>query len=389
MPKIAALIVAAGRGERAGDGPPKQYRPLAGRSVLARSIDAMLASPRVTAAIVAIREEHWALYDAAAPADPRLLPPVVGGDERALTVRAGLEALAADPPDIVLIHDAARPFATSATVERVIDALAEADGAFAASPVYDSLRVVEDGAYVRPLPRDGVWRAETPQGFRFDAILAAHRASDDAGASDDAEIARRAGLRVVASPSDGDNFKITAPDDFARAERSLAMSAGDLAAPETRTGFGYDVHAFAPGDAVILCGVAIPHDRALKGHSDADVAMHALTDAIFGAIGEGDIGRWFPPSDPQWKGAASRIFLEKAMERLRARGGALTNADVTIICEQPKIGPHAGAMIAALAEIMAVDPARLSVKATTSERLGFTGRKEGVAATAVATVRTP
>lgn len=387
MPKIAALIVAAGRGERAGDGPPKQYREVAGRAVLARSVDAMLASPRVDAVLAAIREEHRPLYDAAVAADIRLAPPVVGADERAMTVRAGLEALAAESPDLVLIHDAARPFVSAATVERVIDALNEADGAFAATPVVDSLRVVESGAYVRPLPRDGVWRAETPQGFRFDAILAAHRANDDPAASDDAEIARAAGLRVVPVPSDGDNFKITAPADFDRAERTIAMSARNAALPEIRTGLGYDVHAFAPGDAVILCGVPVPHGRSLKGHSDADVAMHALTDAIFGAIGEGDIGRWFPPSESRWKGASSRIFLEKAMERLRARGGALLNADLTIICERPKIGPHADAMVAALAEIMDVAPERLSVKATTSERLGFTGREEGIAATAIATAR--
>ncbi|MEO1612835.1 MAG: 2-C-methyl-D-erythritol 2,4-cyclodiphosphate synthase, partial [Pseudomonadota bacterium] len=253
-----------------------------------------------------------------------------------------------------------------------------------ATPVVDSLRVVENGVYVRPLPRDGVWRAETPQAFRFDEILAAHRANADPKAGDDVEIARAVGLDAVPVESRADNFKITTPGDFARAEERLAPMLTDI-----RVGHGYDVHAFAPGDAVILCGVSIPHDRSLKGHSDADVAMHTLTDAIFGAIAEGDIGRWFPPSDPQWKGAASHIFLEKAVERVRARRGVIASVDVTIICERPKIGPHAEAMIAELSRIMDLDRSRISVKATTSERLGFTGREEGIAATATATVRLP
>ena len=384
MPKIAALIVAAGKGARAGGAVPKQYQTVAGEAVLARSIRAMLQVEKVDKVTVCIRPEDRDLYDDLAPDSSRLTPPVDGAGERALTVRAGLEALAKDPPDIVLIHDAARPFVEAATIEGVIDALETAEGAFAATPVVDSLRAVENGAYARPLPREGVWRAETPQGFRFDAILAAHRASEDPKTTDDAEIARAHGLRVVPVESGGDNFKITTPADFKRAEQRLRATMTDI-----RVGQGYDVHAFAPGDAVTLCGVDIPHGKRLKGHSDADVAMHALTDAIFGALAEGDIGRWFPPSDPQWKGAASRIFLEKAMERVRARGGALSNADVTIICERPKIGPHAEAMIAELATIMGVAPDRISVKATTSERLGFTGREEGIAAMATATVRLP
>ena len=384
MTRIAALIVAAGKGERAGGGVPKQYRNIAGRMVLSRSIDAMLSSPRITGVQVCIRKEDAELYAAAATDDPRLRPPTIGGASRAETVRAGLEAMADDPPDFVLIHDAARPFVRPATLDAVIDALKEAPGAFAGTPVVDSLRVLEDGNYARPLPRDGVWRAETPQAFRFDDILSAHRSCADADATDDVEIARRAGLRVVAVQSEGDNFKITAPEDFEKAERRLAAMLSDI-----RVGQGYDVHAFAPGDSVILCGVEIPHDRALKGHSDADVAMHALTDAIFGAIAEGDIGRWFPPTDPQWKGAASEIFLAKAVERVRARGGALANADVTIICERPKVGPHADAMVAELSRILDLAPDRINVKATTSERLGFTGREEGIAAMATATVRLP
>ena len=384
MTRIAALIVAAGKGERAGGGTPKQYREIRGRAVLARSVSAFLSSQRITEVVVCIRDGDRARYASVAPDDNRMRPPVIGAASRAGTVRAGLEVLAEDPPDFVLIHDAARPFVTSKTIEAVIDALSVHQGAFAATPVFDSLRVIENGEYARPLPRDGVWRAETPQGFKFGDILDAHRNLDDVEATDDVEIARRAGMRVKAVASDGDNFKITAPEDFTKAERRLSEML-----PDIRVGHGFDVHAFDEGDAVVLCGVAIPHDRSLNGHSDADVAMHALTDAIFGAIAEGDIGRWFPPSDPRWKGAASSIFLAKAVERVRDRGGELANADVTIICERPKVGPHAEAMAAELARILDIAAERINVKATTSERLGFTGREEGIAAMATATVRLP
>ncbi len=377
--KTVALIVAAGRGTRAGGGLPKQYRAVGGEPVLRRTIRALLASPLVDGALTVIHPDDVALYAAAAPEDPRLLPPVHGGAERALSVLAGLEALAEAAPDLVLIHDAARPFVSPRVIADVVEALGSHDGALAAIPIVDALRREEGGLCGAPVPREGVWRAQTPQGFRFPAILAAHRANPDPKAADDAEIARAAGLSVRLVESEAENFKITAPRDFERAERQAAMR-------EIRVGQGYDVHAFAPGGEVTLCGVSIPFDKALSGHSDADVAMHALTDAIFGAIAEGDIGRWFPPSDPQWKGADSAIFLRKAMERLAARGARLTNADVTIVCERPKITPHAPAMIARLAEIMDVEPGRISVKATTSERLGFTGREEGIAALALATV---
>ncbi|MEX2520630.1 MAG: bifunctional 2-C-methyl-D-erythritol 4-phosphate cytidylyltransferase/2-C-methyl-D-erythritol 2,4-cyclodiphosphate synthase [Paracoccaceae bacterium] len=380
--QTTALIVAAGRGARAGDGPPKQYREVAGAPVLRRTIAAFLASPLIDAVLVVIHPDDAEAYAAAAPVDPRLLAPAHGGAERALSVRAGLEALADAAPERVLIHDAARPFVSQRVIADVAAALETHDGALAAIPIVDAVRRAEAGLCGAPIPREGLWRAQTPQGFRFPAILAAHRANSDPAAADDAEIARAAGIAVALVESEPENFKITTPRDFERAERQAAMD-------ETRVGQGYDVHAFTAGEAVILCGVKIPFERALAGHSDADVAMHALTDAIFGAVGEGDIGRWFPPSEPEWRGAASSIFLEKAMERLRARGGRLTNADVTIICERPKITPHAPAMIAALARIMAVEPTRISVKATTSERLGFTGREEGVAAMATATVRLP
>lgn len=380
--QTAALIVAAGRGVRAGDGAPKQYRDVAGAPVLRRTISAFLASPLIDKVLVVIHPDDVAIYAATAPVDPRLTPPIFGASERALSVRAGLEALSAAPPDRVLIHDAARPFVSQRVIGDVAAALDIHHGALAAIPIVDAVRRAEGALCGEPIPREGLWRAQTPQGFRFGAILAAHRANRDPAAADDAEIARAAGLSVALVESEAENFKITTKRDFERAERQAAMD-------ETRVGQGYDVHAFSEGDSVILCGVKIPFQRALCGHSDADVAMHALTDAIFGALGEGDIGRWFPPSEPEWRGAASSIFLEKAMERLGARGGRLTNADVTIICERPKITPHAPEMIASLARIMAVEPARISVKATTSERLGFTGREEGVAAMATATVRLP
>lgn len=377
--KIAALIVAAGRGTRAGGGLPKQYRPLSGAPVLRKTINAMLASDRITLLATVIHPDDAAAYGDAAPDDPRILPPVHGGAERALSVRAGLEALAEHAPDLVLIHDAARPFVSLKTIHNVIDALDQNEGAIAAAPVVDALLRAQGNSHAGSISRENIWAAQTPQGFRFARILDAHRTNENQKAADDAEIARAAGIAVTLVEGDADNFKLTTPGDFRRAERRNRM-------PEFRVGQGYDVHAFTEGASVTLCGVDIPHDKALKGHSDADVAMHALTDAIFGAIAEGDIGRWFPPSDPQWKGAPSRIFLEKAMERVAARGGVLVNADLTIICERPKIGPHAESMIAALAEIMKVEPGRISVKATTSERLGFTGREEGIAATAIAMV---
>lgn len=382
---IAALIVAAGRGTRAGGDVPKQYRSVVGDMVLTRTIRAVLAS-RVDVVKVVIHPDDQRLYDQAVCTidDARLHPPVIGASQRALSVLNGLEGLASAAPDRVLIHDAARPFVASQTIDDLIGALETHEGAMAAIPVVDALRRGENGFCGAPVPRDGLWRAQTPQGFRFADILAAHRANQDASAADDAEIARGAGMRVKLVEASTENFKITTSADFARAERQIMATGEDF-----RTGQGYDVHALVEGDGVILCGVTIPYHQALSGHSDADVAMHALTDAIFGAIAEGDIGRWFPPSEAQWKGAASSIFLEKAMERARARGGRLVNCDLTIICERPKIGPHAAAMISSLADIMGVAPDRISVKATTSEKLGFTGREEGIAAMATATIALP
>ena len=378
----AALIVAAGRGTRLGSETPKQYLPLAGRAVLRHALDAFLDHPGIDRIAVVIHPDDTAAHAAATAgiADPRLLPPVIGAATRAGSVRAGLEALADAPPDRVLIHDAARPFVSARLISATLAALETQAGALPALPVVDALWRAAGGMAEAPVARDGLWRAQTPQGFRFAPILAAHRAGTDPDAADDAALARAAGLAVALVPGEEGNFKITGPGDLARARRRLE------AQMDIRTGTGFDVHAFGPGDSVTLCGVTIPHSHGLVGHSDADVALHAVTDAIFGALAEGDIGQWFPPSDPSWKGAASEIFLAKAVERAAARGFRITHVDCTLVCELPKIGPHAAAMRAELARIARLDLDRISVKATTPERLGFTGRGEGIAALATATL---
>jgi 2-C-methyl-D-erythritol 4-phosphate cytidylyltransferase/2-C-methyl-D-erythritol 2,4-cyclodiphosphate synthase len=304
-------------------------------------------------------------------------------------VHNGLESLTGNPPDLVLIHDAARPFIDSPTIDRTIDALQDHDGALVAVQVVDTLKRAEGKFSGETVDRAGLWRAQTPQGFRFQPILAAHRrAASGPEMTDDAAVAEAAGIRVVLVPGIVNNFKVTTRADFERAEHMMAEQR--VAVPlEYRTGSGYDVHRLIDGDGVWLCGVKIPHDMKLEGHSDADVAMHALTDAILGAIAAQDIGAHFPPSDPQWRGAPSWKFLDHAMKLVAAKGGQVTHCDVTIICERPKVGPHRDAMIARLAEIMGVDPHRISVKATTTEKLGFTGRGEGIAAQAMATVALP
>lgn len=373
--------MAAGRGRRIGDLPPKQYRPLGSESMLARSVRALLADPGIDLLQIVIHPDDAALYAEALAAvrDPRLLPPVPGAETRAASVLLGLEALAARAPARVLIHDAARPFLPRATLAAVLQALETAPAAFPVLPVVDALWSGTDGTADAPVPRAALWRAQTPQGFDFPAILAAHRAHRG-DAADDVAVARAAGIPVRLVPGDEANFKITTAEDLARAQRLVGETM------DIRTGNGFDVHAFGPGDTVTLCGVSLPFPRGLVGHSDADVGMHALTDAIFGALAEGDIGQWFPPSDPQWRGAASEIFLRKAAERALERGFALSHLDVTLVCEAPKIGPHAEAMRAALAGIAGIEIGRVSVKATTSERLGFTGRGEGIAALATATL---
>jgi len=341
--------------------------------------------------IVVIQPEDSGLYQAASQSfSSRLRPPVAGGAERQDSVRSGLEALAASPPDRVLIHDAARPFVDPALITRVIASLDAHSAALPCLPVTDTLTVAKDGRVTGTLPRDGLWRAQTPQGFRFDAILAAHRAAaNEANAfTDDAGIAQWFGLDVALVEGSEANRKLTSAEDIAGADELLRLRAQQALGTQ-RVATGYDVHAFGPGDAVILCGVRIPHDKKLIGHSDADVGMHALTDALLGTIADGDIGVHFPPSDARWRGAASELFLKDAAARLKARGGVIVHVDLTFICEGPRIGPHRDAMRAKLAECLGLDVGQVSIKATTNEGLGFIGRGEGIAAMATATVRLP
>ncbi|OOY20610.1 bifunctional 2-C-methyl-D-erythritol 4-phosphate cytidylyltransferase/2-C-methyl-D-erythritol 2,4-cyclodiphosphate synthase [Thioclava sp. DLFJ5-1] len=369
----AIIIVAAGRGTRAGGETPKQWQSLAGQPVLAHTVAAFKGIGRI---VVVLHPEDMTRGIAQFQGEVALC---AGGASRDASVRNALEMLEGSGVEKVLIHDGARPLVSRAVIEGVLEALDSAQAAAPALPVSDALWTGENGQVTGTQDRHGLYRAQTPQGFDFDAILSAHRAHPG-GAADDVEVARAAGLSVAITRGSEDNLKITYPEDFARAERLL----GDKM--DIRLGHGYDVHAFEPGDHVTLCGIAVPHDKKLKGHSDADVGMHALTDAIYGALAEGDIGRHFPPSDPQWKGAASEIFLDHAVKLAETRGFRLGNADVTLICERPKIGPHAAEMAQALARIIGIEPGRISVKATTSERLGFTGREEGIAAIATATL---
>ena len=389
----AAIIVAAGRGMRLGGPVPKQYQGLGAEMVLTRTLRAALACSDIDTLLVAIHPDAAEIYaEAAAPLnDPRLLPPVHGGAERSDTVRLALEALAGLAPDIVLIHDAARPFASPALYTALAGHARYGIGAIAAEPVVDALwreaADLPEPMADAPAPRAGLWRAQTPQAFPYGALLAAHRASylaKGAPALDDAEVFRRAGGQVRLIPGESDNFKITTAADLARAERLVAAREAQM--NDIRVGHGFDVHRFCPGDHVTLCGVVIAHHHGLDGHSDADVGLHALTDAIYGAIGDGDIGQHFPPSDPQWKGAESHIFLSHAGQRVAARGGRIANVDVTLLCEHPKIGPHAGAMKARIGALLGLEPDRVSIKATTMERMGFVGREEGMGAMATATV---
>ncbi|HYG85805.1 MAG TPA: bifunctional 2-C-methyl-D-erythritol 4-phosphate cytidylyltransferase/2-C-methyl-D-erythritol 2,4-cyclodiphosphate synthase [Azospirillum sp.] len=385
MPSCIALIVAGGSGQRFGAERPKQYHDLAGQAVLRHTVEAFLNHPAVTSVQVVIHPAHRDLYDAAIAGLP-LPAPVSGGATRQDSVRNGLEALAhpAPGPDLVLIHDAARPLVDAGTIQAVVDALADRPGAIAAVPVTDTLKRSDGGLVGATVDRAALWRAQTPQGFRYPDILAAHRAASGLDLTDDAAVAERAGLAVALVPGKEENFKVTTQDDLARAEGIVGRHLGDI-----RTGSGFDVHRFAEGDAVMLCGVRVPHTHRLEGHSDADVGLHALTDAILGAIGDGDIGSHFPPADPRWRGADSGAFLRHAAELVRVRGGRIAHVDVTVICERPKVGPHRAAMVARVAELLGIEEGRVSVKATTTERLGFTGRGEGIAAQAVATVRLP
>lgn len=392
-----ALIVAAGRGSRfaaAGQpGAPKQYRDLGGMAVLRRAALPFLAHPKIDGVRVVIHADDRALYDEAM-AGLDLLPPVHGGESRQDSVRLGLESLAGQTPGQVLIHDAARPFVDGAIIERSLAALSRHPGAIAAVPLADSLKRGASDVITAAVEREGLWRAQTPQAFRYADILAAHRkvaAAEnlgyDRGFTDDAAVMEQAGGSVALVLGSEENFKITTESDLARAERQLLAALADI-----RTASGTDVHAFGPAgekDHVMLCGVKVASPRGLVGHSDADVGLHAITDAVLGCIADGDIGSHFPPSDPQWKGADSARFLRHAVDLVKRQGGLIAHLDVTVLCEAPKVSPHRDAMRARIAEIVGISLTRVSVKATTTEKLGFLGRGEGIAAQAVATVRLP
>ena len=386
MANCIALIVAAGRGSRYGGPLPKQYALWRGQPVLRCAVEAFRRTPGISGLQVVIAAGDEARYEAAM-VGLELPRPVLGGMSRQQSVLRGLQALSACTPDFVAVHDAVRPFVRSADIAACLTEAARPgiDGAVLGTPLVDTLKRTDDsGTIVATTPRAGLWRAQTPQVFRFAALLAAHRNAAELGCSeetaltDDAAVAERAGLKLVMVAGHEDNTKITTMDDLAGA-----------VATETRTALGYDVHMFAPGDAVMLGGVAVPHSYALAGHSDADVALHALTDAILGTIGAGDIGKHFPPSDQKWRGASSDRFLQYAVELLGSRGGRIIHLDLTLVCEAPRIGPHRDAIIASIARIAGINPDRVSVKATTTEGLGFTGRREGIAAQAVATVELP
>jgi 2-C-methyl-D-erythritol 4-phosphate cytidylyltransferase/2-C-methyl-D-erythritol 2,4-cyclodiphosphate synthase len=389
--ETAVVIVAGGRGQRASGGDvPKQYRSLAGTPVLTRALGSFVPHARVDAILTVIHGEDRSHYEtAAAPYAGKLLEPVTGGEMRQDSVRAGLERLDKLKPRNVLIHDAARPFLDAGLIDRVIGALADTEGAVPALAVTDTLKRASEGLIEGTVDRTNLWGVQTPQGFHFEKLLEAHRAAERAGKkdfTDDSSLAEWHGMNVALVEGSPANVKLTTEADFVLAEERLVRSGAALSG-ECRIGQGFDVHAFADGDHVMLCGFKIPHGQSLAGHSDADVALHALTDALLGAISDGDIGAHFPPGDPKWKGAASDVFLRDAGDRVSARGGRIVNVDVTIICEAPKIGPHRDAMRACIADILQIETERVSVKATTTEHLGFTGRGEGIAAQAMAMVQ--
>jgi 2-C-methyl-D-erythritol 4-phosphate cytidylyltransferase / 2-C-methyl-D-erythritol 2,4-cyclodiphosphate synthase len=385
--RAAAIVVAAGRGLRAGAGGPKQYRSIGGQTVIYRAMAPFSNHPQVSNVQPVLHLDDVAMFSAAV-SGLRHEPPAEGGATRQDSVRAGLEALSAHRPDIVLIHDAARPFVSGEVIARAIEAAAHTGAAIPVIPVTDTVKLVDASGHIETTPERARLRiAQTPQAFRFDVILDVHRRAVREGRADftdDAALAEWAGLTVATFEGDVANMKMTTPEDFMREEARLASQLGDI-----RTGTGYDVHAFGAGDHVMICGVRVPHTKGFLAHSDGDVGLHALVDAILGALADGDIGSHFPPSDPQWKGASSDRFLKYAVDRVSARGGRVANLEVTLVCERPKIGPLRDTMRARIAEISGVDMSRVAVKATTSEKLGFTGREEGIAATASATIRLP
>ena len=380
MTETVALIVAGGRGVRAGGGLPKQYQTLASIPMLRHTVLRFANHPKIDQVRVVIHPDDHALYENAVEG-LSLPPPVHGGATRQDSCRNGIEALEASTPTNILIHDAARPFVDFETISRVIESLSEeAPAALAAIPVADTLKRADGSGQVgATVDRTNLWRAQTPQGFRYTAILQAHRQEAGQDHTDDAAVAEAAGLPVTLTLGNAENIKVTTAEDFAHGERLLG-------AADIRTATGFDVHPFEEGDHVMLCGVALPHDRGLAGHSDSDVGLHALTDALLGTIGAGDIGNHFPPSDPRWRGVDSAIFLSHAVDLVRGKGGTIRHVDLTLICEAPKVGPHREAMRSRLADILCLETDRISVKATTTDGLGFLGRREGIAAQAAATV---
>ena len=386
-PRIAVLIVAAGSGTRAGGDVPKQYRLVAGKPVIARCLDAILTGFPGADIWPVVSDVHRPLFEASTEGYA-LRPATPGGATRQASVRHGLQAMQVDAPDIVFIHDAARPFIPASVLQRLAAAFEDPalDGAAPALRLVDSLRLADDRQYaLSSQPRENLWRIQTPQAFRYPHILDAHVTTpDNASISDDFSVSGAKGGRLLLIEGSESSFKITTQDDLAKAEATVFAALGDI-----RTGTGFDVHAFCEGDHVMLCGIRVPHTHALDGHSDADVALHALTDAILGSVGAGDIGRHFPPSDAKWRGQSSDLFLRHAVALLTQKGGSVANVDVTIICEAPRVGPHCEAMSQRVADLLATSPSRVNIKATTTERLGFTGRREGIAAMATATVRLP
>lgn len=385
MVKCAVIIVAAGRGHRFGGEMPKQYRNLKGRAVLRHSLGVFCAHPSVSCVRTVIHPDDEALYNTAAEGLP-VLAPVYGGATRQDSVRLGLESLKDEAPDIVLIHDGARPFVDFGIINRVIDRAEKGDGAVPALPVTDTIKTAvktPEGVLKieKTVDRSALWRVQTPQAFPFKDILDAHEKAKGRELTDDAAVAEEAGLSVILVKGTEENIKITTSDDLTRAEERSSQKL-----PDIRTATGFDVHKFEEGSFVTLCNVKVPHDMGLNGHSDADVALHALTDALLGAAGSGDIGLHFPPSDNKWKGADSAQFLQYAVSLVKGLGGKILNADVTLICERPKIGPYRLQMTERLSELLEISASRISIKATTTEKLGFTGRKEGIAAQACVSV---
>jgi 2-C-methyl-D-erythritol 4-phosphate cytidylyltransferase / 2-C-methyl-D-erythritol 2,4-cyclodiphosphate synthase len=382
VPRCVALVVASGRGERFGGDRPKQYLPLAGKPLLRHCLERFCRHPGIDRVRPVVHPDDAALYAGTAEGLD-LLDPVPGGASRQESVRLGLESLASDPPAWVLIHDGVRPLVSAALIDRVLEALRAHAGALPALAVTDTLKRSKGGVVAGTVDRTGLYRAQTPQGFEYAGIIEAHRRFAGAAMTDDTALAEAAGLTIALVAGDEDNMKVTEPADLVRAERLLAAERRPC------TGLGFDVHRLAPGDGVVLLGVRVPCPFRLLGHSDADVGLHALTDALLGALGAGDIGAHFPPSEPRWAGVDSAIFLRHAWDLVAAAGGRIAHVDVTLICEQPKIGPHRALMTARLAELLALPPDRVSIKATTTEGLGFPGRGEGIAAQAIATVMLP